>query len=260
MRERTMTLFDMKGKVAVITGSTRGIGRAIAERMAEHGAKVVISSRKQDVCDQVTKEINDKYGKGTAVSVAANISSKENLQHLVDESNRAFGKIDVLVCNAASNPYYGPLAGISDDQFRKILDNNIVANNWLTRMVVPQMIERKDGSVIIVSSIGGIKGSTILGAYAISKAADMQLARNLACEYGPHNVRVNCIAAGLIKTDFAKALWDNPANLNGAKALSPLLRIGEPDEIAGAAVFLAARAGTFMTGQTIVIDGGATIS
>ncbi|MGY4468966.1 NADP-dependent 3-hydroxy acid dehydrogenase YdfG [Bradyrhizobium sp. LB9.1b] len=164
-----MTLFDMKGKVAVITGSTRGIGLAIAERMAEHGAKVVISSRKADVCDQVAKSINDRFGKGTAVAIAANISSKENLQNLIDESNRAFGKIDVLVCNAASNPYYGPLAGISDDQFRKILDNNIVANNWLISMVVPQMIERKDGSIIIVSSIGGLKGSTILGAYAISK-------------------------------------------------------------------------------------------
>ena len=255
-----MSLFDMTGKVAVITGSTRGIGRAIAERMAEHGAKVVISSRKQDVCDQVTKEVNEKFGKGTAVAIAANISSKENLQNLVNESNRAFGKIDVLVCNAASNPYYGPLAGISDEQFRKILDNNIVANNWLTSMVVPQMIERKDGSVIIVSSIGGIKGSTILGAYAISKAADMQLARNLACEYGPHNVRVNCIAPGLIKTDFAKALWDNPENLKASTSRSPLLRIGTPDEIAGAAVFLGSAAGNFMTGQSIVIDGGATIS
>jgi NAD(P)-dependent dehydrogenase (short-subunit alcohol dehydrogenase family) len=255
-----MTLFDMKGKVAVITGSTRGIGLAIAERMAEHGAKVVISSRKADVCDQVAKSINDRFGKGTAVAIAANISSKENLQNLIDESNRAFGKIDVLVCNAASNPYYGPLAGISDDQFRKILDNNIVANNWLISMVVPQMIERKDGSIIVVSSIGGLKGSTILGAYAISKAADMQLARNLACEYGPHNIRVNCIAPGLIKTDFAKALWDNPENLNASTARSPLLRIGIPDEIAGAAVFLGSKAGDFMTGQTMVIDGGATIS
>jgi NAD(P)-dependent dehydrogenase (short-subunit alcohol dehydrogenase family) len=259
-RERDMTLFDMTGKTAVITGSTRGIGRAIAERMVEHGAKVVISSRKQDVCDTVTAEINGRYGKGSAISIAANISSKENLQHLVDETNRALGKIDVLVCNAASNPYYGPLAGISDDQFRKILDNNIVANNWLISMVVPQMIARKDGSIIVVSSIGGLKGSTILGAYAISKAADMQLARNLACEYGPHNVRVNCIAPGLIKTDFAKALWDNPENLKASTARSPLLRIGIPDEIAGAAVFLGSAAGNFMTGQTMVIDGGATIS
>jgi len=255
-----MSLFDMTGKVAVITGSTRGIGRAIAERMAEHGAKVVISSRKADVCDHVAKEINGKFGKGTAVAIPANISSKENLQNLVDDSNSAFGKIDVLVCNAASNPYYGPLAGISDDQFRKILENNIVSNNWLISMVVPQMIERKDGSIIIVSSIGGLKGSTILGAYAISKAADMQLARNLACEYGPHNIRVNCIAPGVIKTDFAKALWDNPENLKAATARSPLLRIGNPDEIAGAAVFLGSKAGEFMTGQTMVIDGGATIS
>ena len=255
-----MTLFDMTGKVAVITGSTRGIGRAIAERMAEHGAKVVVSSRKQDVCDQVAKEINDRFGPGTAVAIAANISSKENLQNLVDESKRAFGQIDVLVCNAASNPYYGPLAGISDDQFNKILSNNIVANNWLTSMVVPDMIARRDGSVIIVSSIGGIKGSTTIGAYCISKAADMQLARNLACEYGEHNVRVNCIAPGLIKTDFAKALWDNPDTLKASTARSPLLRIGIPDEIAGAAVFLGSAAGNFMTGQTMVIDGGATIS
>src|ERR1700741_3272809 len=183
-----MSLFDMKGKVAVITGSTRGIGRAIAERMAEHGAKVVISSRKADVCDAVAKEINDQYGKGTAVAVAANISSKENLQNLIDESNRPFGKIDVLVCNAASNPYYGPMANISDDQFRKILDNNILSNHWLISMCVPQMTERKSGSVIIVSSVAGLKGSVTIGAYGVSKAADMALVRNLAHEYGPHGV------------------------------------------------------------------------
>jgi NAD(P)-dependent dehydrogenase (short-subunit alcohol dehydrogenase family) len=255
-----MNLFDMTGKTAVITGSTRGIGRAIAERMAEHGAKVVISSRKQDVCDEVAKEINARFGEGTAVAIAANISSKDNLQNLVDASKQAFGKIDVLVCNAASNPYYGPLAEIPDDAFNKILSNNIVANNWLTSMVVPDMIARKEGSVIIVSSIGGIKGSTTIGAYCISKAADMQLARNLACEYGKFNIRVNCIAPGLIKTDFAKALWDNPETLKASTARSPLLRIGIPDEIAGAAVFLGSAAGNFMTGQTMVIDGGATIS
>jgi NAD(P)-dependent dehydrogenase (short-subunit alcohol dehydrogenase family) len=258
--EKHMTLFDMTGKVAVVTGSTRGIGRAIAERMVEHGANVVVSSRKQDVCDQVSKEINDKYGAGKTIAVAANISSKENLQNLVDEANSKFGKVDVLVCNAASNPYYGPLADITDDQFNKILSNNIVANNWLISMVVPQMIERKDGSIVIVSSIGGLKGSTTIGAYCISKAADMQLARNLACEYGKHNIRVNCIAPGLIKTDFAKALWDNPDTLKASTARSPLLRIGIPDEIAGAAVFLGSAAGNFMTGQSIVIDGGATIS
>src|ERR1700749_272974 len=255
-----MTLFDMKGKVAVITGSTRGIGLAIAERMAEHGAKVVISSRKADVCDDVAKGINDKFGKGTAVAIAANISSKENLQNLVDESNRAFGKIDVLVCNAASNPYYGPMAGISDEQFRKILDNNILANHWLIHMAAPGMLERNDGAVIIISSIGGLKGSPVIGAYNVSKAADIQLARNLAVEWGKHNVRVNCIAPGLIRTDFARALWENPETLKAVTLRTSLRRIGETDEIAGAAVYLASKAGSYMTGQTIVIDGGATIA
>ena len=255
-----MSLFDLDGKVAVVTGSSRGIGRAIVERMAEHGAKVVVSSRKAEPCDQVTKEVNDKFGKDTAVAIAANISSKENLQNLVDESNKAFGKIDVLVCNAASNPYYGPLAGISDDQFNKILNNNIVANNWIISMVAPQMIARKDGSIIIVSSVGGLRGSAILGAYCVSKAADFQLARNLAIEFGPHNVRINCIAPGLIRTYFAKALWENPENLKRATSRTPLGRISEPDEIAGAAILLASKAGTFMTGQAIVIDGGNTIT
>lgn len=251
-----MSLFDMSGQVALITGSSRGIGKAIAEEMAEHGAKVVISSRKIDACEEVAAAINAKHGAGTAVAIAANISSKESLQQLVDETRKAFGKITALVCNAASNPYYGPAGGISDDQFRKILDNNILSNHWLIHMVVPEMIERGEGSVTIISSVGGLKGSTVLGAYAISKAADMQLARNLADEFGQQGVRVNCIAPGLIKTDFARALWENPDILQIATRRSSLRRIGEPEEIAGAAVFLASRAGGFTTGQTIVIDGG----
>ena len=253
-----MSLFDMTGQVAVITGSSRGIGRAIAEEMAEHGAKVVISSRKLDVCEEVAAAINAKHGTGTAIAIAANISSKESLQQLVTQTRAAFGKITALVCNAASNPYYGPMADISDEQFAKILTNNIVANNWLVSMVVPEMIERGQGSVTIISSIGGIRASTTIGAYCVSKAADMQLARNLAHEYGPSGVTVNCIAPGLIKTDFAKALWDDPATLKRSTATAALRRIGEPEEIAGAAVFLASRAGAFTTGQTIVIDGGVT--
>jgi NAD(P)-dependent dehydrogenase (short-subunit alcohol dehydrogenase family) len=252
-------LFDLTGKVAIITGSSRGIGKAIAERMAQHGAKVVISSRKAGPCEEVAAEINAANGEGTAIAVPANISSKEDLQRLVDETRKAFGKVDVVVCNAASNPYYGPLAGIEDDQFRKILENNVIANHWLISMVVPEMIERKEGSVIIVSSIGGLRGSPVIGAYNVSKAADFQLARNLAHEYGQHGVRVNCIAPGLIKTDFAKALWSNPDTLRRATDPVPLRRIGEPDEIAGAAVYLASAAGSFMTGQALVVDGGATI-
>lgn len=255
-----MSLFDMTGKVALITGSSRGIGKAIAAEMAVHGAKVVISSRKIDVCEAVAAELNARHGAGTAIAIAANISSKESLQSLVDQTRAAFGQIDALVCNAASNPYYGPMADISDDQFNKILTNNIVANNWLISMVVPEMQARGEGSVTIISSIGGIKASTTIGAYCISKAADMQLARNLADEYGPQGVRVNCIAPGLIKTDFAKALWDNPDTLATSTRRASLKRIGEPHEIAGAAVFLASKAGGFTTGQTIVIDGGVTIS
>jgi NAD(P)-dependent dehydrogenase (short-subunit alcohol dehydrogenase family) len=257
--EVLMNLFDLTGKVAIITGSSRGIGRAIAERMADHGAKVVISSRKAGPCDEVAAEINAAHP-GHAIAVPANISSKADLQRLVDETRKAFGKIDILVCNAASNPYYGPMAGIEDDQFRKILENNVIANHWMVQMVAPEMVARKDGAIIIVSSIGGLRGSPVIGAYNISKAADFQLARNLAVDLGPDNVRVNCIAPGLIKTDFAKALWDNPDTLKRATSGSPLRRIGEANEIAGAAVFLASAAGTFMTGQAIVIDGGATIT
>ena len=254
-----MNLFDLNGQVAIVTGSSRGIGRAIAERLAEHGAKVVISSRKQDACDEVANALNAKHGAGTAIAIAASISHKDALQAMVDKTLATWGRIDTLVCNAASNPYYGPMAGIADEQFRKILDNNIVANNWLVTMVSPQMRARRDGSIIIVSSIGGLRGSSVIGAYCISKAADMQLARNLAVELGPDNVRVNCIAPGLIKTDFAKALWDNPEALAARNAETPLRRIGEPDEIAGAAVFLASPAGSFVTGQAIVVDGGVTI-
>ena len=252
-------LFDLSGQVAIITGSSRGIGRAIAERMAEHGARVVISSRKLQACEEVVQAINAKHGAGRAVAIAANISSKDDLSQLVKQTQQQLGPVDVLVCNAASNPYYGPQAGITDEQFRKILDNNIVANHWLIGMVAPQMIERKSGSIIIVSSIGGLRGSPVIGAYCISKAADMQLARNLAVEFGPHNVRVNCIAPGLIKTDFARALWEDADMLKERMSTTPMRRIGEPDEIAGAAVFLASQAGSYVTGQSLVVDGGVTI-
>jgi NAD(P)-dependent dehydrogenase (short-subunit alcohol dehydrogenase family) len=255
-----MNLFDLTGRVALITGSSRGIGKAIAMRMAEHGARVVISSRKLDACERVAAEINAAHGQERAIAIAASISSKADLQRLVHGTHEKWGRIDVLVCNAASNPYYGPQAGITDDQFRKVLDNNIISNHWLCQLVAPQMMERRDGSIIIVSSIGGLRGSSIIGAYCISKAADMQLARNLAVEYGPHNVRVNCIAPGLVRTDFARALWEDEQLLAERNQTTPLRRIGEPDEIAGAAVYLASPASAFMTGQSLVIDGGVTVT
>jgi NAD(P)-dependent dehydrogenase (short-subunit alcohol dehydrogenase family) len=254
-----MSLFDLTGKVAIITGSSRGIGRAIAEAMADQGAKVVISSRKAEACEEAANAINAKHGDGTAIVVPANISSKEALQTLVDETRRQFGRIDILVCNAASNPYYGPMAGITDDQFRKILENNVIANHWIIQMVAPEMLERKEGSIIIISSIGGLTSSEVIGAYNISKAADFQLARNLASEFGPAGVRVNCIAPGLVRTDFARALWENPDTLKAVTRSTPMRRIGEPHEIAGAAVFLASPASTFMTGQAVIVDGGSTV-
>jgi len=252
-----MSLFDLTGKVAVITGSSRGIGKAIAEQMAHHGAQVVISSRKAGACEAVAADLNDRRS-GSAIAVPASISSKADLQRLVDESRRAFGRIDILVCNAASNPFYGSFVDIPDEAFRKVLDNNILASHWLAQLVTPEMRERRDGVMIFISSNGGLRGSTHLGAYAISKAADIQLARNLALELGPDNIRVNCIAPGLVKTDFARALWEAPEAEASEVAGTPLRRLGEPDDIAGAAVFLASRAGAWTTGQTIVVDGGFT--
>lgn len=252
-----MDSFSLTGKTALVTGSSRGIGRAIAIAYAQAGARVVISSRKLDACERVVQEI--KATGGTATAIACNISHKDQVEALVTQTEAAFGPVDVLVCNAAVNPYYGPMSGIPDDAFAKILHVNIVANNWLVNRVAPRMAERKGGAVVIISSIGGLVGSRTIGAYCISKAADMQLARNLALEWGKQGVRVNCIAPGLIKTDFAKALWDNPETLARALKVSPLNRIGDPEDIAGAALLLGSDAGRFITGTTIVVDGGATI-
>jgi len=255
-----VSFFDLTGKVAIVTGSSRGIGRAIAEAYADAGAKVVISSRKLESCESVARAINERHGEGTAIAVAATISDKAALESLVAQTSAAFGRIDLLVCNAASNPYFGPMAGISDDQFRKIFENNVLSTHWLISMVAPEMVARKDGAIIIISSIGGMIGNDILGAYNISKAADFQLVRNLAVELGRGNVRVNAIAPGIIRTDFSRALWNDRETEESLNKAIPLCRIGEPDDIAGAAVFLASRAGSYVTGQSIVVDGGTTIT
>jgi NAD(P)-dependent dehydrogenase (short-subunit alcohol dehydrogenase family) len=259
MEETSMRgLFDLTGKVALITGSSKGIGRAIAEAMAAFGARVVVSSRKPDACEEVRAGIAARGGE--AVVIPCNIGQKDELTRLVDETNKTLGPVDILVCNAAVNPHFGPSQEIPDSAFDKIMGSNVRSNHWLCQMTIPAMARRGGGSVILVSSIGGLKGSERLGAYGISKAAEMQMARNLAVEWGPGNVRVNCIAPGLVRTDFAKALWENPAIYANTVRTYPLRRIGEPNEIAGAAVFLASAAGSFVTGQTIVVDGGATVT
>ncbi len=251
-----MSLFDLTGKVAVVTGSSKGIGRAIAERMAEHGARVVVSSRKPDACEAVASGIRVRGGE--AIVVPCHIGRKQELRALVDRTVAHWGGIDVLVCNAAVNPYLGPAAGASDEVYERVMGANVRSNFWLCNMVLPQMAERGGGSVIIISSIGGLRGSAQLGLYAISKAADMQLARNICVEWGPRNIRANAIAPGLVRTDFARALWEDPDLYRRRTRTTPLQRIGEPDEIAGAAIFLASAAGSFVTGQTLVIDGGTT--
>jgi NAD(P)-dependent dehydrogenase (short-subunit alcohol dehydrogenase family) len=247
-------LFDLAGKVAIVTGGSRGIGRAICERLAQHGAKVVVSSRKLDACEAVVAGI--KADGGEAMAIACNIGRKEDLQGMVDQTIATWGGVDILICNAAINPHFGPAMTLPDEIFDKMMSSNVKSNMWLSHMCIPTMETRGGGAIVIVSSIGGYKGSVNLGTYAITKAADLQLARNLACEWGPKNIRVNCIAPGLIRTDFARALWEDPVNYKKRTRDTPLKRIGEPDEIAGAAVFLASAAGSFMSGQSMIIDGG----
>lgn len=251
-------LFDLTSKVAIVTGSSRGIGRAIAERFAEHGAKVVVSSRKREACEEVVRAIESRGGE--AFAQPCNISVEEELESLVTATLEKWGGIDILVCNAAVNPHFGPSADISRDAYEKIMQSNVWSNFWLCNRVLPHMAERGGGSIIIISSVAGMLGSPSIGVYGISKAADMALARNICVEWGKKNIRANCIAPGLVRTDFARALWENPKIYEQVVKSYPLRRIGEPDEIAGAAVFLAAPSGSFITGQTIVIDGGGMVA
>ena len=250
------SLFDLTGKNAIITGSSKGIGKAIAHRMAQHGARVVITSRKLDVCEQVSSEINDEFGNDASIAISCNISDKDQLKSLYSKSKNWCGEISTLVCNAAVNPYFGPSINTPDEAFEKIMRSNVQSNFWLCNEILPDMMIKKSGSIIIISSIAGLQGTPVLGAYAISKAADSQLARNISVEYGANNIRANCISPGLIKTDFARALWENESILKAATSHSALKRIGMPDEIAGAAVFLASEAGAFVTGQNLIINGG----
>lgn len=253
-----MDLFRLDGKTAIVTGGSRGIGRAIALRLAEAGASVVVSSRTEDDCAKVAGEIAAAGGK--AFAAPCNVSHLDQVTELARTTEQAFGPADILIGNAAANPYYGPLTGIDEGAFDKIIDTNVKANLWLAKAVLPAMAESRDGALVFVSSIAGITGTDDIGAYGLSKAALSSMVRSLAVRWGADNVRVNAIAPGLVKTDFARALWENPEKRAAAEASYPLGRLGEPDDIAGAAVWLSSRAGAFVTGQTIVVDGGITVA
>lgn len=250
-------LFDLGGKIALVTGASRGIGRAIALRLAEHGAAVTVSSRKLEACEAVVADITASGGRARAQ--ACHIGHRDELAALVQATVAAFGGIDILVCNAAINPHFGPAATISDDAFDRTMASNVRSNFQLANMVLPGMAAQGGGSIIVISSIAGLRGSTDLGVYALSKAAELQLVRNIAVEWGPHGIRANAIAPGLVRTGFARALWEDPERRARRERETPLQRLGEPDDIAGAAVFLASPAARFMTGQTLVVDGGVTV-
>jgi len=250
-------LFDLTGKVALVTGSTRGIGKSIAEELARAGASVALSSRKAEACEKARGEL---AAQGFDVlAQPCNVSRKEDLQALVDATTAKWRRLDIVVANAAANPYYGPLTGISDDAFDKIVTNNVKSVLWLAAMTLPGMAERGGGSFTLVGSIGGLLANTVIGAYGMSKAMGHHLVRNLAAEWGPKNVRVNAIAPGLVKTDFARALWEDEKRRSERIEGTPLKRLGEPRDIGGIAVFLASDAAAFITGQVIVADGGVSI-
>jgi NAD(P)-dependent dehydrogenase (short-subunit alcohol dehydrogenase family) len=253
-----MQSFRLDGKVAIVTGSSRGIGRAIAELFAEAGGKVVISGRNQGPCDEVVDGIRAKGGE--AIAVTARISDQAQLENLVARTRQEWGRIDVLVCNAAINPHYGSLEALTDQVFERMMTNNVLSNLWLAKLVVPDMKARREGSIIFISSIGGLKSSTVIAMYGVTKAADIALCRSLAAEWGPDGVRVNCIAPGLVETDFARALYEDPERRARREAETPLRRLGQPEDIVGAALLLASRAGAFITGQTLVVDGGTMIA
>ena len=249
-------MFDLTGRVVLTTGTSKGMGKAMVEAFADHGATVIVSSRKLDPCAEVADGINAKHGAGRAHAIACNIGHKEALQELVAKTHEAAGPIDVVCGNAGVNVAYGSMSEITDEQYDRIMENNVRSNHWLAQMVLPDMIEKGAGSMMFTSSIGAFKPSDKLGTYGISKLALIALIRNLAMENGPKGVRFNAICPGLIKTDFARALWEDPSAEKRVNEQTPLRRLGEPEDLAGTAVFLASDASRYITGQALTVCGG----
>jgi NAD(P)-dependent dehydrogenase (short-subunit alcohol dehydrogenase family) len=252
------SLFDLTGKVALVTGATRGIGLSIATEMARAGAQVVISSNESRACEEVSDDLR-RQGLD-AIGIACDVGERAQLESLVSQALSRRSRIDALVCNAGIAPHAGPIASATDADWDLTMTVNLRSALWLTSLVIPGMAQRRDGVVILTASLSSLRGNKGIGLYGLSKAGVAQLARNLAVEWGPANVRVNAISPGLIATEFARPLTDNETVLARRLSSTPLRRVGEPNEIAGVAVMLAARAGTFITGQNLVVDGGTLIS
>jgi len=253
-----ISMFDLTGKVALLTGASRGMGLAMATALAEHGATVVISARKQDQLDEAAEAIN-ALGMGKAYAVSCNVGHKDQLQKLVAQTHELAGPIDVLIGNAGVNPHYGPSADIPDEAYRKTMDANVLSNLWLAQMIAPDMIAKGSGSMAFTSSIGAFKPSITLGTYCMSKLALIGLVRNLAAEFGPKGLRFNAICPGLVRTEFARELWDNEEATKRIVDDIPLRRLGEPEDFAGLAVYLASDASKYMTGQALTVCGGSSM-
>lgn len=251
------TTIDLTGKVAIVTGASRGIGQSIAEWYADAGASVVLASRKQESLDEVAAAIKAKGGE--ALAIAAHTGKKETLKELVDKTVEAYGKVDILVNNAATNPHFGDVLDAEDSMWMKTIEVNLMGNVWLCQSVVPIMRQNGGGSIINVASVNGIRPGTMQGVYSMTKAAVISLTKTLAMELGKDGIRVNAIAPGLIQTKFAQVLWENQALLDQVTERTPIRRIGQPEDIASLALWLGSDISTFATGETFVIDGGLTI-
>ncbi|MDI6856994.1 MAG: glucose 1-dehydrogenase [Dehalococcoidia bacterium] len=248
--------FDLSGRVAVVTGGSRGIGRAIALGLAQYGADVVVASRKQEDLDVVAGEIRQLGRKASAI--ATHMRNTEDIDRLVEKTLEEYGKIDILVNNAGTNPYFGPIMDLEERTWDQIMTVNLKGYFLLARAVARGMIERGSGNIINVSSTGGRRASPGLGCYSISKAGVIMLTQVLAQELGPHGIRVNAIAPGIVQTRFAEALWGNEEILARTVQTTPLRRIAQAEEMAGVCVWLASDASSYVTGQTIVLDGGSS--
>jgi NAD(P)-dependent dehydrogenase (short-subunit alcohol dehydrogenase family) len=247
-------ILDLNGKVAIVTGASKGIGEAIAQYFAAHGAKVVVNSRKQDAVDSVVKHINTEGGQ--ALGVAGQVGNMEDCQHIFKSTIETYGRVDILVNNAATNPVFGPVENTDDKAFNKIMDVNVKAPFELAKLCLPVMEQNGGGSIINISSIGGISPEQMLGIYSISKAALVSLTKVMAAEWGKYNIRANVICPGLIQTKFSEALWSNDMIMKHMMTQVPLGRIGTPEEIAGLALYLASDASSYCTGAVFTADGG----